>query len=168
MTRRARGEHGASLVEFALILPVFAMLMLGTITGGLAYNRKLAVTASARESVRFAATLAPPNPSDSDMQRWADEVHDVAVASADGELGTGDSGRFVCVALISSGSFFRVTYDGGSVSGVQRDTACFTEDPPLTRSRVQVVTRRTSTFEAMVFSRDLTLEYNAVARYEAG
>jgi hypothetical protein len=33
---------------------------------------------------------------------------------------------------------------------------------------VQVVTRRTTTFEAMVFSRDIPLEFEAISRYEAG
>ncbi len=165
---RGRGDEGASLVEFALIFPVFAMLMLGTITGGLAYNTKLAMTSSSREAVRYAATLAPPNSSTSDRERWADEVHDVAVAAAGGDLGVSDSGRRVCVALISSSASFRRVYDGAAVGGIEPGASCFTEDPALTGARVQVVTTRTSTFEAMVFSRVLTLEHNAVSRYEAG
>jgi len=91
----------------------------------------------------------------------------VAVAAADGELDTSDAGRYVCVALLTSSEAFRVTYAGAAVSGVEAGQPCFTEDPPVTGSRVQVVTRRVTTFEAMVFSRDLTLDFQAVSRYEA-
>src|SRR5258708_12152723 len=55
---RARGEQGASLVEFALIVPLLFALVLGIATGGLAYNRKISITNSRREGARFGATLA--------------------------------------------------------------------------------------------------------------
>ena len=38
--RSEPGERGAALVEFALILPVFMMLVLGMFSGGIAYNHK--------------------------------------------------------------------------------------------------------------------------------
>ncbi len=43
-SRRRRRERGASLVEFALILPVFLMLLFGMITAGLALNDKQQMT----------------------------------------------------------------------------------------------------------------------------
>ncbi|MGH9268978.1 MAG: TadE family protein, partial [Acidimicrobiales bacterium] len=39
--RRRRPEHGAALVEFALVFPLFFMLVLAMFTGGVAYNAKL-------------------------------------------------------------------------------------------------------------------------------
>src|SRR5438105_9682196 len=47
--RHIKNESGAALVEFALILPVFMMLVLGTFTGGLAYSTKQEITSAARE-----------------------------------------------------------------------------------------------------------------------
>ncbi len=36
---RPRDERGAALVEFALLLPLLMCLLLGTVTGGIAYNK---------------------------------------------------------------------------------------------------------------------------------
>src|SRR4051794_13996066 len=52
-----RDEVGAALVEFVLVLPVFMLLLLGMLTGGLAYSRKLSVAQAAREGARYGATL---------------------------------------------------------------------------------------------------------------
>ena len=46
--RRHGVERGAALVEFALILPVFMILVLGTFTGAIAYNQKLDLAHAAR------------------------------------------------------------------------------------------------------------------------
>ena len=172
MTRGRRhkpDETGASLVEFALVLPVFMMLLLGMFTGGLAYNRRLAVTQAAREGARYGATLpvtGPPN-------TWLDTVADVVVRSADGELDDVTAGRFICVALISGGTATNRAATGSAVSyntgfpGVPAG-ACFDDGRPLTEPRVQVVASRTSEFEALVFTRSLNLKSQAVSRYEAG
>lgn len=163
--RRARGEDGASLVEFALILPVFAMLMLGTITGGLAYNRQLALTGAAREGVRYAATL--PQPATMARSTWADQVRDVTVQSADGELGTAAPRRYVCVARSANLLAFKREYVGTSAPTESDGSMCFDDGRAATENRVQVVVRRSSVLEAMVFSHDLDLESRGVARYEA-
>jgi hypothetical protein len=55
--RRSR-ERGQALVEFALILPILAMLLLGTITGGFALNQKQQMNHAVREGARYAATVA--------------------------------------------------------------------------------------------------------------
>jgi Flp pilus assembly protein TadG len=52
MSNRKRDERGAALVEFALIVPVLVMLLMGLIECGRAYNMKLAVEAAAREGAR--------------------------------------------------------------------------------------------------------------------
>lgn len=53
--RFLRDEHGASAVEFAIILPVLLMLLFGIVEFGLAYRDYLAVTHAAREGARMAA-----------------------------------------------------------------------------------------------------------------
>jgi Flp pilus assembly protein TadG len=50
-----REEHGAVAVEFALILPVLLLLLLGIAEFGRAYNAQISLTHAARESVRALA-----------------------------------------------------------------------------------------------------------------
>ncbi|NIR39610.1 MAG: pilus assembly protein, partial [Actinobacteria bacterium] len=54
---RLRGDEGAALVEFALILPFLLVVMLGTITSGFALNDDIQLTHSAREGARYGATV---------------------------------------------------------------------------------------------------------------
>lgn len=48
----ARSEDGAAAVEFALLLPILIMLILGILEFGLAYNAQITVTNAAREGAR--------------------------------------------------------------------------------------------------------------------
>ncbi len=54
---RSTGEadSGAAAVEFALVLPLLLLLLLGIIDFGRAYNMQLALTQAAREGVRVSA-----------------------------------------------------------------------------------------------------------------
>ena len=52
MIHRLRSENGAAAVEFALILPVFLVLLLGIIEFGAAYNAQILLTNAAREAAR--------------------------------------------------------------------------------------------------------------------
>ncbi len=54
----ARSEQGATAIEFALLLPVLIMILVGTFEFGLAYNNYLAITHAAREGARMAAVGA--------------------------------------------------------------------------------------------------------------
>ena len=49
-----RGRRGATLVEFALVLPVLLLLTLGTMVGALGVFRHQQVAAFAREAARYA------------------------------------------------------------------------------------------------------------------
>jgi Flp pilus assembly protein TadG len=51
--RRRRGERGQNLVEFALILPIFMFIVLGTIEFGWVLKSYITVTNSAREGARY-------------------------------------------------------------------------------------------------------------------
>jgi Flp pilus assembly protein TadG len=53
--RRSKGERGASLVEFALVLPVLVVLVFGIIDFGFAFNSYIEVRSGAREGARLAA-----------------------------------------------------------------------------------------------------------------
>lgn len=152
-------------MEFALVLPIFFTLLLGMFTGGLAYTRKLSVTDASREGARYGATL--PLTAAANTDAWLQQVAGVAVASSDGEIEPGESGAFVCVAYVPGTGTARRMQKAGTASAVFSDGTCFS-DGRANESRIQVVTRRTSKLELLVWSDDLTLSSQSVVRYEAG
>ena len=58
MSRR-HDEKGAVLVEFAIILPVLLMLVVGIIEFGRVYNTQVSIQAAAREGARELALRRP-------------------------------------------------------------------------------------------------------------
>jgi Flp pilus assembly pilin Flp len=65
LVRRSRSdESGSALVEFALVVPLFALLLFGVIQFGLAFGGWASVRASVQNSARLIA-LDNPGPSDS-------------------------------------------------------------------------------------------------------
>lgn len=159
-----RDDRGAALVEFALILPVFLLLLLGMLTGGIALDRKQNVTTAARETARYAATL-PLSAHGGVVDDWLTAVAATAKGTADGALAPSASGQHVCVAYISGGiSRYR---DETSGTATFADGRCFADSRPAGEARVQIVTARTSKLEALLWSRDLNLRAQAVTRYEA-
>jgi Flp pilus assembly protein TadG len=83
------------LVEFALILPLLVVLILGMFTGGIAYNQKQQVTFAAREGARYGATV-PAAQAFSNADTWAENVQAIVVDRSDGDLEDAQ----VCVALV--------------------------------------------------------------------
>lgn len=159
-----RGEAGASLVEFALVLPVFLMVVLGMLTGGLAYSRKLSIAQASREGARFGATL--PITSSVPLTTWLTRVSDLTIASSDGELGADRPGRIVCVAYVSASGTATRRQAVGTATPVVESQPCIINDGRSGEARVQVVASRTSELEVLVYSRTLTLSSHAVARAE--
>jgi hypothetical protein len=163
--RVPRDEGGAALVEFALVLPVFMLLLLGMLTGGLAYSRKLSVAQASREGARYGATL--PITAALPTDAWLARVGALTIASGDGELDADKPGRVVCVAHVPASGTPRKWEVVGSASPVLSDGTCLADDGRTGETRVQVVSGRTSRFEALVFARDLALRSHAVARFES-
>ena len=60
MARRLRGERGASAVEFALIVPLLIVLVLGIAEFGRAFQVQGTLSAAAREGVRVMALQNDP------------------------------------------------------------------------------------------------------------
>lgn len=50
-----KNQKGQTLVEFALVLPVLLLLILGLIQFGIIFSAQIAITNAAREGVRLAA-----------------------------------------------------------------------------------------------------------------
>jgi Flp pilus assembly protein TadG len=57
--RRAHRSRGQSLVEFALVFPIFVMMMLGMIEFGFVFNAVLSVSYAARDAALVAAESGP-------------------------------------------------------------------------------------------------------------
>ena len=158
-------DTGAALVEFALVLPVFLMLLLGMMTGGLAYSRKLSVAQAAREGARYGATL--PITASNPVGAWLPRVGALTIASSDGELESDRPGRYVCVAYVPASGTAQRWEVTGTATPVQSAGTCLANDGRTGETRVQVVAQRSSRLEALVFSRDLTVGSHAVARFES-
>jgi hypothetical protein len=56
-----RGENGQALVEFAIVLPLILLIVLGIVDFGLAYNYKNDQTSLANQALRYAEVNACPS-----------------------------------------------------------------------------------------------------------
>lgn len=61
-----KNEKGQSLVEFALVLPILLMLVLGMLEYGWMLNAKISVTAAAREGARASSVIGKENSAQAD------------------------------------------------------------------------------------------------------
>ena len=55
---KMRGQRGQTMVEFAIVLPIFLMLLLGIAQGGIAFNNYVQLTDATRAGARYGAPLA--------------------------------------------------------------------------------------------------------------
>lgn len=152
-------DSGAVMVEMAFMLTLLVMLLVGVTTSAIAFGQNNSIENAAREASRYGATL--PGPIDT---TWLGEVRDVARAAALGELEATVDGQYICVAHYDGSAWARLTDSGGvEVSGT---SSCFTDSLPPDQPHVQIVTRRDTTINGIVFAADITLEGQAAARYE--
>ena len=156
-------------MEMAFALPLLIMLIVGMVSAGIAYNHQLALTHAAREGGRLAATLPVAN--FGSLNAWLDEVAARVVEDATGSLDPGAPGLVVCVAYVhpSGGIPTDQTANRIDNGGVVTYTAndCFADGRPADERRVQVAVARETDFNAVFFSSTLTLDSEAVNRFEA-
>ncbi|MFN8050621.1 MAG: TadE/TadG family type IV pilus assembly protein [Acidimicrobiales bacterium] len=74
-TSRVRSERGSVVVESALVLPIFLLLVFGTMEFGLAFRSYLTLSNSTRDAARFASTLGKD--ADADFQIINEAVNDL-------------------------------------------------------------------------------------------
>jgi Flp pilus assembly protein TadG len=148
--RRCCGDHGAALVEFAIVLPLLAMLVFGMLTGGIVMNRRMSLTHATREAARYGATV--PIEQLGTPAAWANHVRDVGVERSGGELEAAN----ICVALVN----------GATVEASTSGAACIAGDIDTGR-RVQVTaTLPDQEIDAIVTHIEVTLESDATAKFE--
>ena len=66
-TRRARGERGAALTEFVLIVPVFVLLMAGVLEFGMAWRDSMTVSNALRSGARVGSNAGRERSADYDI-----------------------------------------------------------------------------------------------------
>jgi Flp pilus assembly protein TadG len=156
--RRRRPETGASAVEFALVVPLLVMLLLGITTAGLGLNNALGTTDAVREGARYGATtLMTPAPTG--YSTWAAAVQAKTVGLSAGSL-TGTSQ--VCVKL-----------QKGTSTTLQQSACTFSSSEPSnptsitsTDCIVKVWARIPVNINIGVASWDIYVIRSSVAHYE--
>lgn len=167
---KTRSEAGAALVEFALILPVFMILVLGAFSGANIYNQKMDLTHATREGARFGSVLSTTatltGACAGATSTWASCVQGVAVERSAGDLTTGNT----CVALMKDDGttvYSDNTHTAVYFSTQQGGAACTGySDSPGRGTHVVVTGTRNGKIEALVLSWTMQLKANASARYE--
>jgi Flp pilus assembly protein TadG len=171
MTRmREKSESGAALVEFALILPVFMILVLGVFSGAVVYNQKLDLAHAAREGARFGSVLKTPGSGGTftgacSGKTWAQCVQGVAVERSGNDLTTTGT----CVALVKDdlSVYTETGHPATDFSTESGGTTCPNANDAAGRGmHVQVTGQRTGKIEALVLKWNMTLKSNASAKYE--
>jgi Flp pilus assembly protein TadG len=162
-----RPDEGAAAVEFALLFPIFAILVMGMISAGMAWSRQINITQAARETSRFGATLsfkAAAEGGTGTVDDWLDKVDEAATSAggpADMPIGGYDSR---CVAFVDQAGNTKHMQDGGTkASGTCPGTAI---NSALGPAYVQVVFTRNVSFFAVFMNPTLTLDSLSATPYE--
>jgi hypothetical protein len=140
------------------------MIVLGTVSAGVGYNRKIGMTHAAREAARYGATLSVAIPGSLDA--WLADVYQRVVDEATGTLDPGTPGLSICVAYVRDGGSGNDQTKSLTTGGVTAFAPCF-NDGPRPERRVQVSVQRDHNFEALFWRTTLTIDTQSVARYEA-
>ncbi len=155
--RFQRAERGAAAIEFALVLPLLVMLLMGTVTGGMTYYQKISMADAAREAARFGATAdvaKTPN--------WASTVRTRAVTAATGVLDPAPAPNDpkVCVQFYKTGV---VATTAGECINAPTPPSSATAG---TGCVVRVYASKPASLDIGIMSWPLTLDEEAFARYE--
>ena len=86
-----KGEDGQSLVEFALVLPIFLLVLFAIVDFGMAFHAWITVTNSAREGARIGSVHAPSAAIEQRVRDTSDTLDQgnlsVSVSNADDQGG---------------------------------------------------------------------------------
>ena len=169
---RAHGDRGAVLVEFAMVLPILAMLLFGLLSAGIAWNQNLALASAARSGGRYAATL--PTTNYTSLNDYLDAIATRVIGSADGNLATTVAGRSICVAYVHPDgtetldqNTSRTETGNGTVTRATGTNAkCFTDSQTSSDTRIQILVQRTGDIQTGIWTQNITITQKVVYRYE--
>ncbi|HEX7277162.1 MAG TPA: TadE family protein [Acidimicrobiales bacterium] len=153
--RIGRNQTGSTIVEMAIVLPLFAALVLGIFSGGAAYAQKISVVDAAREGARYGASMRS-DAAAGGLSTWRQNVIDRIVQVSGGQVAAAD----VCVDL--------VTPTGSNMTCGVPDPPGASSDPTvLAPARlVKVRVTRATKIEFVVHTLHPTITSKVVARYE--
>jgi len=92
-------ERGAAAVEFAILLPLLLMLVLGTIEFGRAYNAQIILTNAARDGVRVMAINNDPTAAKTAAQKAAASVSSIPASNITLSTNTCSTGNQVTLTI---------------------------------------------------------------------
>ena len=92
-------ERGAAAVEFAILLPLLLMLVLGTIEFGRAYNAQITLTNAARDGVRVMAINNDPTAAKKAAQNAAASISTIPVSNITLSTTTCSTGNQVTLTI---------------------------------------------------------------------
>ena len=152
---RIRTERGAAAVEFALVVPVLILILIGVVTTAMAYSDHLSATNAVREGARYGAAA------DVSSTGWATSVRD-RVKQVYFNAGVTVTDAQICVRLVQA--------DGTTFSqaiGAQCGTAPSLPSSMATGScAVLVWMQRPETIDLVVApSLNFTIKAKSVAYY---
>jgi hypothetical protein len=88
---KGRGQRGQSLVEFALVLPIFLLVLFTIVDFGMGFHAWITVTNSAREGARLGSVRAPAADIEQRVRETAESLDQddlvVTVTNAEGQPG---------------------------------------------------------------------------------
>ena len=158
ISTRQRSEAGASAVEFALVVPLLVMLLLGLTTAGMGISNALGTTDAVREGSRYGATTST-SPVPAGYASWSAAVQAKTVGLSAGSVPNSNQ---VCVKLMK-----------GTSTVLQQSTCSFSTSEPATPTSVtstdcvvKVWARIPVTVNIGVTSWDIYVIRSSVARYE--
>lgn len=159
-----RRDDGATAVEFALLFPLFIMLVVGTISFGFAFERWISVTQAAREASRFAATYPVPA---TGVSTWLADVNAVAREAAGIGASTPDADFYVCVRFVNrigpATDPVTTSFSSGSLDGASCPTSSVSSLPD---NGAEVTVIRKADLSWVLGSATVSVSGENVSRYE--
>lgn len=159
-------DRGSTAVEFALLFPIFLVVCFGSISFGILFSDKLAITQGAREAARYGATL--PYVAGSEAT-FLEQVLKSADDADYGQMGTG--AVTYCAALrTGSQTFHRTQVGSAAASALVTGTPCpdtsTAANPLPTGPHVAVTIVKPASVNLLLYSFEPELFSVAVARFE--
>jgi Flp pilus assembly protein TadG len=161
-------SSGAAAVEFALLFPLFILIVFGIIDMGFAFNQKINLTQAAREGSRYGATLsllashATSGTPDGTVDTWLANVQKVVLDAGGDDLKATRANRYVCVAYVTATVTKSLTVGTG---GPLSSAACKTDG--RSDDRVQVVVKSNTALDFLLFGGSITVGSESVTHFEA-
>jgi hypothetical protein len=158
-------DRGAAAVEFALLIPIFFALVFGMISAGIAFSRQINLSQAAREASRYGSTLSFRG-AGGDVDAWLGRVALAARQAGGNPISTLGGYDYTCVAYVEPGGLQRRQVGDAASPGSPENGTCLPTDTALGPAYVQVVLRRATEFDAVVFGPTITLTGSSVAPFE--